>query len=105
MTDKEILDLILSCACSEGDICIDELPEEFDVVEEGDWGIDYKDYASCVNIVTHKPSKTFWSIYRNRSGSYYTDYYYGESDVCRVEPAQRIENYWKVIPLESNTGS
>lgn len=82
MTD--IIKLITTYAYSDGDIRWEELPEDFDIVEEGDWTQDHK-YQHSEGVVRHKDTNRFFRISRSRYGSYHTSWYYGEAHVCEVE--------------------
>ena len=53
-----------------------------EVIEEGDWVIYHKSYQDKISIV--KYNNKFYSIRENRSGSYFTDYYYDDPNICEV---------------------
>ncbi|AAY46281.1 hypothetical protein VP3_0024 [Vibrio phage VP3] len=72
----------------DGDICVEDLDDDFKLIEEGDWNQDHK-YQRSTSIVQHNKTKTFWSITRSRSGSPFSDWYYGEAYVTRVTPVVR----------------
>lgn len=83
LTVAEVAALIEDIRDSDGDIDPDCLPEEFSIVEDGEWEQDYK-YQNQTIIV--KYGETYWEIDRTRSGSPFTDWYYGESSFRQVEP-------------------
>lgn len=59
-------------------LCYEDL-EDYEIVEEGDWEVDYK-WQHCENIVKHFPTGKFYSYTVSRSGSPYSDYYYSYED-------------------------
>lgn len=60
-----------------------EVPDGFEVVEEGDWIQDYK-YQLCDIYVQHKESKKYFCIQLRRSGSYFSDYEYSDPEFYEV---------------------
>ena len=87
--NQEVLDLLNELRDGDSDIDTWDLPEDFESVTEGDWIQEHK-YQYIDAIVKHKPTETFWEICRNRSGSYHTDWYYGEAHVAQVEPHEEV---------------
>ena len=85
--NQEVLDIIENLRDREGHISVDDLPEGFSIVEEGDW-VDEGKYELRASIVKHEPSETYWELHSDRSGSYYTDWYYGKTDITQVEPKE-----------------
>lgn len=83
--------------CSEGDIDVNDLPDEWKLIESGDWQIDFKDYANMEAIIQHVESGTFWSINRNRTGSYYREYFYSESYFTQVHQVEKTVLVWEAI--------
>jgi hypothetical protein len=61
---------------------IDDLAQPFEVVDEGEWSQDHK-YQTNVTIIRH--GDQFFCIQQSRSGSYHTDWYYGDTEVSEVE--------------------
>jgi hypothetical protein len=62
----------------------DEDSDEIEIIEGGEWEIEYKDYACKESIV--KFNGKYYSITESRSGSYYSDYFYDEPTIVEVEP-------------------
>ena len=69
----------------------DRIYEAFDsgtggieVIEQGEWQIEYKDCSLKESIV--KFEGKYYSITEQRSGSYYSDYYYDDPIIIEVEP-------------------
>lgn len=58
-------------------------------VEEGEWEIDFKDYATRSDTYRHVPSGRYFEISQRRSGSYYTDYFYDAPEIYEVYPVVR----------------
>lgn len=79
-----VIDILESLRDSDGHICIWDMPEEFTVVEEGDWTQEHK-YQSAEHIIKHKLSGRHFCVSQSRSGSYHSDWYYGESDLSEVK--------------------
>lgn len=87
--NQEVLGLLNSLRDGDNDIDTWNLPEEFEQVEESDWVQEHKcQYMDA--IFKHKPTDTYWEICRNRSGSYHTDWYYGEAHVSQVERHEEV---------------
>lgn len=59
-------------------LCYEDL-EDYELVEEGDWEVDYK-WQHAENIVKHIPTGKFYKYTVSRSGSPYSDYYYSYED-------------------------
>ena len=72
----------------------DDVYNQFETIEEGDWTDDgkYSFLEDC--IIKHIPTKTFWSIGQSRNGSYYSDYYYGDISFGQVEKKTKTIEYW-----------
>lgn len=85
---KIALDALNENRDSQGDIYIEDLDDDFELIEEGEWKQNGKSQYR-ENIVKHKKTGTFWSIERERSGDWYSDWYYGEATVTRVTPVVR----------------
>ena len=62
----------------------DEETDDIEIIEQGNWEIQYKDRACLESIV--KFEGKYYSIVQNRSGSYYTDYNYDDPIITEVEP-------------------
>lgn len=62
----------------------DEDSDEIEIIEVGEWEIEYKDCACKESIV--KLEGKYYSITESRSGSYYSDYFYDEPTIVEVEP-------------------
>lgn len=96
--NAQVLDIIENLRGREGQIHIDDMPEEFSVIEDGDW-INEGKYELRQCIVKHTPSDTYWEICSDRSGSYYTDWYYGRAEITQVEPKEEtvVITKWVVV--------
>jgi hypothetical protein len=75
----------------------DEL--ECEVIEEGDWINEYKDYDFRTDIIKYQDK--FYRINLNRGGSYYSDWDYDESqfkaeEVTKVEKVVTVTLWEKV---------
>lgn len=82
---KEIL---LGLKDSNGDIGVDDLPEEFTLLVESDWTQDHK-YQTSAPIVQHRDSGRMFCVSRSRSGSYHSDWYYSDAYVTEVRKVQK----------------
>lgn len=60
--------------------------DELEIVEEGDWEIEYKDHACKETIVKHEDK--YYNIVSGRSGSYYSDYEFDDPEVTEVVPKE-----------------
>ena len=58
------------------------------LVEAGDW-IENGKYSYRSDIYSTEDGNHF-EIQNSRSGSYHTDYYYSEPDVCQVKPVVKV---------------
>lgn len=79
-----VIDVLEYLRDSDGHIRIWDMPEEFTIVEEGDWTQEHK-YQYAEHIIKHEPSGRHFCISQSRSGSYHSDWYYGESDLSEVK--------------------
>ena len=72
----------------------EDIYNQFETIEEGNWTDDgkYSFLEDC--IIKHIPTETFWSIGQSRSGSYYSDYYYGDIGFGQVEKKTKTIEYW-----------
>jgi len=77
--------------CSYG---IEEL-DGAEIIEEGDWVTEYKDFAIQETIFKYEGK--FYKMTMNRSGSYYTDYDYSEPEFCEVVPRQITATIYEVV--------
>lgn len=78
--DESLKSLILNLWNEEEN---DELYESFEIIDYGKWINDGK-YDERDSIVKYKDR--YFNINQSRSGSYFTDYDYGDQDVWEVEP-------------------
>lgn len=65
--------------------------DELEIVEEGDWVVDHK-IDVCVTIVKYKDK--YYRITQCRSGSYYSDYEYHDTEVWEVVPKEVTTIKW-----------
>lgn len=70
--------------------------EDIEIVSLGEWEQDYK-FQNRSIIVKFKDE--FFKILENRSGSYHSDWYYGDTRIARVERHEELKPVitWKVI--------
>lgn len=82
-------------------LCYEDL-EDYEIVEEGAWEVDYK-WQHCENIVKHLPTGKFYSYTVSRSGSPYSDYYYSYEDggveLTEVQKVTKtvVTETWEVV--------
>lgn len=62
----------------------DEESDEIEIIEDGEWENEFKDYDTKESIV--KFEGKYYSIVEARNGSYYTDYFYDDPTITEVEP-------------------
>ena len=76
--------------------------DDYEIVEEGDWEVDYK-WQHCENIVQHIPTGKFYSYIVSRSGSPYSDYYYSYEDggveLTEVQQVEKVVTTKEWIPV------
>jgi len=78
-----------------GNITIDNLPPQMTEAETGEWEDDGKyQHRSDVYVDDQTPPNHFM-ILNTRSGSYFTDYQYGEPAVMAVKPV--VETITRVV--------
>jgi hypothetical protein len=70
----------------------DEAPD-LETVEKGEWTSEGK-YEMRTDIVKHVPSGEHWAVHQDRSGSYWSDYEYGETTANRVWPKEVTVTQW-----------
>lgn len=97
MTDN-VVGILDALRDAEGHICIWDLPAEFDIVEEGEWTQEGK-YQEAEHIVKHGPSGRHFCISQSRSGSYHSDWYYGESGLCEVKCITEVVTVTKWVAV------
>lgn len=66
--------------------------DELEIVEEGDWEIEYKDCSCKESIVKHEDK--YYNITQGRSGSYYSDYEFDDPEVTEVVPKEVTTIKW-----------
>lgn len=76
--------------------------EDFEIVEEGDWEVDYK-WQHCENIVRNTFTDKFYSYTVSRSGSPYSDYYYSYEDggveLTEVQLVEKVVTTKEWVPV------
>ncbi len=72
----------------------DYLPEQVIEVEDLGWDDEGK-YQYGGSVVKDTTDDTHFMITQSRSGSYYSDYYYGTPEVTRVKPT--LETITRVV--------
>lgn len=82
---------------------IEPIDENYEVIDDGDWD-DHGKYQYKTMIVWNKETNKFYQYSIQRSGSYFSDYYYDTDDepfvdAVEVEERERtiVETYWKVV--------
>lgn len=80
----EVIEQLELLRDDDGHICIYDLPEGFNVVEEGDWTQEHK-YQNAEHIVLHVASGRHFILNQGRSGSYHSDWYYSETYLTEVK--------------------
>jgi hypothetical protein len=63
----------------------DEL--EYKMIEEGDWINEHK-HQFKTDIIEY--NNKYYEIMQNRSGSYWSDYEYGDSEIREVKPVKKV---------------
>lgn len=79
MNDAEILVKICELAGAHNENYDFDI-DEFEVVEEDDWTQDHK-YQYRTNIYRFIEHDVYFGVSESRSGSYHSDWYYGDCDV------------------------
>jgi len=69
-----------------------ENPEGIEFIEEGEWEDDGK-YSYCEYIFKHEGKH--YSIWNSRTGSYYSEYYYGSEDWGEFVDCQEVKKVSK----------
>lgn len=87
--NQEVLALLNSLRDGDGYLPTWDLPEEFELIEEGDWVQEHK-FQYSESIVKHKPTDTYWGLGSSRSGSYHTDWYYDATQIDQVERHEEV---------------
>lgn len=87
MTDS-IIAILDDCRCDDGDICTHDLPEGFELVDEGEWTQEHK-YQSAEQIVKHTLTGRHFCLSRSRCGSYHTDWYYSRTLITEVVKVEK----------------
>lgn len=80
MTKLEQLAALYKAADNDID-CIDH-EGDFEIIEEGDWEQNHK-YQFATHIVRFEGD--YFAVMENRSGSYHTDWHYGDTEIAPVE--------------------
>lgn len=88
MSEQDLKEILLGLKDSDGDIDVDDLPEEFTLLVESDWKQDLK-YQLAAPIVQHRDSGRLFCVNRSRSGSYHSSWEYGEAYVTEVRKVQK----------------
>lgn len=73
--------------------------DALEIIEEGDWVSEGKQDI-CETIVKHEGK--YYEITQSRSGSYYSDYYYDDPDVCEVVPKEITTTKWVKVKEETS---
>lgn len=95
---SEVIQLLESLRDSEGHICTHDLPEDFNLVEEGDWTQEHK-FQHAEHILVHVASGRHFCLNQGRSGSYHSDWYYDSTDLCEVKQVTETVVVTKWVPV------
>lgn len=95
---EEVLGSLKAVCEKSGHIYLDDIPEDFLVIQEGDWISEHK-YEVAIHILRHVPTDTHWMLSACRTGSYYTDYHYEPIEIDQVTPVQEVVTVtkWKAV--------
>ncbi|UIW10578.1 ribonucleotide reductase [Aeromonas phage BUCT695] len=66
-----------------------DLPGHFEVIEEGEWEVEYKDYATRRTVVREMNDDMYYAVDEYRSGSYYTEFHYDDPVIQIVKPVEK----------------
>lgn len=95
---SDIIAMLEEIRNADGHIYIQDLPEGFTLVVEGNWSQEHKQqYAE--HIVMHSPSGRHFSLEQARSGSYHSDWYYEETYVDEVQKVTETVVVTKWVPV------
>jgi hypothetical protein len=100
MDSRTLLEQLKDLCRDDHYLGIDDLPEEFEEVEDGDWTQDGK-YQFSTSIVRHDPTGRFFAIHNTRSGSYHTDWYYQEPSVNEVRQVEKVITVTEWEPVKA----
>lgn len=74
--------------------------EGYKVIEEGDWVSSGK-YEEKECIIQDINTGKYYRIFADRTGSYYSDYYYNYySEAVEVEQIEKVITCWEVVSNE-----
>lgn len=88
MSEQDLKEILLGLKDSDGDIDVDDLPEEFTLLVDDDRTQEHK-YQMSAPIVQHRDSGRLFCVNRSRTGSYHSDWHYGEAYVTEVRKVQK----------------
>lgn len=94
----EELEYLVKEACDSygcGHITIDDLPSQMSEVESGEWEDDGKYQHRADVYVDDQTPPNHFMIINGRTGSYYTEWSYGEPTVVEVKPS--VETITRVV--------
>ncbi|MBY4725714.1 MULTISPECIES: hypothetical protein [Burkholderia] len=74
----------------------DDEDERLEEVERGAWESDGK-YELRTDIVKDTHTGKFYAIHQNRSGSYWSEYEYGDTEANEVKPVQVMVTQWEAV--------
>lgn len=80
----------------------DELPDTFEVFEEGDWTDEGKT-ESKGDVVKHLPSGRFFQCFFSRYGDHWQGYETSLDDVAEVEPYTKTITAWRKVTIKAAT--
>lgn len=86
---QSILDLYAKQYAENGnDIDFDFEFGDYEIIEEGDWEQDHK-YQHATHIV--KFMGVYLAVNESRSGSYHTDWFYGDTHIAIIERKEEVK--------------
>lgn len=74
--------------------------EDFELVSQGDWISEGK-YEHSVTVYRYSENDKLYAIYSTRSGSYFSDWDYGEDEVYEVEAVEVKRIVYKPVKSKS----
>lgn len=95
-----LLEVMDSCRNRNGYLYWEELPDEFELIDDGDWTQEHK-YQIQESIVKHKPTGKYFLLVSTRWGDYYSGF---ECDRTEVVEVERVEEqvitvrYYPITP-------
>ncbi|AVQ80737.1 hypothetical protein [Variovorax sp. PMC12] len=74
----------------------DQGHDDLTMVQEGEWEQESKDQY-CSTVYRHEPTGRFVEITQNRRGAYWSDWDYGDPDICEVVPRTKTVTVYETV--------